>query len=276
MKYKLSVLMPAKRVALWKRVYDSIKASFSGKWELIIISSFDLPSSLKNKSNINFIKSHRSPLHKQQMGLCQAEGEYITAISDDTIYEPNFLDSSFKILEGKDYKFYLILKYLEGKEFRYPMSNNIDYPWYISNWDFMLSDEYYYQQRHASSNFKYVPYHALVLSNMLITRKLLYLLGGWDCIYHSVPMANNDLAIRMCRYNCKGFIQDGISQKSGWMIGSTEDHSALHRVQIEHDEPLFKEMYNGFSKYWGPGRLMIDINNWKNTKEIWEWRKNEI
>ena len=46
---KLSILCPAIRVDKWVRVYESINESFSGEWELILITSKTLPKELQNK-----------------------------------------------------------------------------------------------------------------------------------------------------------------------------------------------------------------------------------
>jgi len=275
MKYDLSILMPAKRVANWEGVYHSIAKSFHGKWELIIVTSHDLPSELRYKDNIKLIYNNRSPMAKQQLGLCRAEGEYITAISDDTLYEPWFLDESFKILKDKDYKFYLVLKYVEGENTKLPIESLIDLPNYQMSWDFMMSDEYYYLKLHNTSNFKYVPYSAHIISNAIISRQVLWELGGWDCVFNVVPMANNDLNIRMIKYGCRGTIQDGMSQKCDWIHGKKGDHSAVHRAQVKHDEPLFKDMYDKDGTHWGPGRMIIPLDNWKNTEEEWSWRHEE-
>jgi len=120
MKYDLSVVVPASRVKRWEKFYDSIDKTFSGSWELILITSKQLPEALKKKSNINLIYSERAPLHKQQMGICQVKGKYITCSSDDTLFQPGFLDTSFKLLKGRDWKFYVILKFVEGPQFEYP------------------------------------------------------------------------------------------------------------------------------------------------------------
>lgn len=267
--YKLSVLMPAKRLDRWVGVYNSIRDSFAYSWELIIITSHNLPEELKEKSNITLIHSERAPMHKQQIGLIRAKGEYITAISDDTLFVPNFLTETFKEFKGRDYKFYIILKYVEGENHDYPPCARIDFPDYVTAWDFMLNDDYYYVRRHDMSNLKYVPYPALVLSNAIFTKQVLLELGGWDCIYHTVPMANNDLAIRLWRYGCKGWIQPGMSQQCSWMPREEGDHSAVHLAFVKNDQPIFQKMWTTLC---GADRLKIPLDNWKDTDEVWRWR----
>ena len=86
---KLSVLMPAKRTDRWLGLWESINNSFSGDWELRIGTSMEVPPEILEKPNVFVTNSHRSPLHKQQQLLCEAKGEYVTAISDDTLFQPN-------------------------------------------------------------------------------------------------------------------------------------------------------------------------------------------
>jgi len=267
-RYKLSVLVPAKRFERWEKLYNSIRDSFAFGWELVIITAYDLPDCLREKSNITVINSHRSPLHKQQIGLTKAKGDYITCLSDDTIFEPNFITNAWGQLTD-NYKDFFVCKYVEGDDFHYPDWYLKERPDFKTNWEFMMDDSYYYQNTHLSSDYKHTPPESLILSNAIMSRQLLLELGGWDCMYHAVPMANNDLAIRMINYGCTGRILPGLSQKCGFMYEGTGDHSSLHLVQYEHDEPLFKKIYNGKDN---PKRTTIPINNWKDTPEIWEWR----
>jgi hypothetical protein len=117
MKPKLSVLMPAKRTERWAGLYDSINNSFSGEWELLISTKMEIPENMKNIKNASFVFSERSPLHKQQELLTMAKGEYITAISDDTLFQPDAFDRTFEILEkNENHGKFAVCKYLEGKE----------------------------------------------------------------------------------------------------------------------------------------------------------------
>ena len=60
MKYKLSVLCPAIRDDRWVEMYNAIGKSFSGSWELVLVTERTLPDELKDKSNIKVVVSERS------------------------------------------------------------------------------------------------------------------------------------------------------------------------------------------------------------------------
>ena len=260
---KLSVILPAKRKERWENLYNSIENAFSDSWELVIITHLSLPDSLKNKSNIKLINSSRAPLPKQQMGMIQSEGEYITYMSDDGVMVGGSMDRTFRLLKGKNYKFFVVNKYLEGEK------TNLIKGEFKTNYDFMRDDSYYLLVTHDSSNFKYVPYSSPIMSFATISKKLMIELGGWDCQFQTCPMAYSDLAARLIKHGCEYIIQDDIVHICGHMPGTTGDHSAIHHVQTEQDEPLFQKMYG--DNYIE--RIKIPLDNWKHSEEIWSARQ---
>lgn len=272
MKYDLSILMPAIRVEKWNDMYKSIGEAFKGTWELVIITSKDLPEKLKDKDNIKMIYSRRSPMGKQQEGLCQAEGKYITVVSDDSEWEPNALDKTFKEMGDHYYQHITVLKYLEGKEFDFPK-------WYIhdveedmrfkTNYDFMKADKYYFTGTHDSSKMPGIPHNSPILSVAIITKELLEEIGGWDCRFQSQAMGNIDLAARIMNYGCTFTIQDLIVSRCGYMKQDTGDHGPIHYAQIEDDQPLLEKIYAKENN-----RAIINLDNWKDSPEIWERGKD--
>ena len=277
MKYELSVIMPAIRTERWKDVYNSIKASFSGTWELVIITERKIPSEIRNEPNLKVIFSERSPMAKQQESLKRTEGEYITVMSDDSLWLPGALDRTFKetIPKLEDYKSLIVLKYLEGKEFEFPQ-------WYIdqvaddmkfkTNYDFMRADKYYWTDTHGSSQMKGIPFHSPILSCAIYNRKLLFEVGGWDAIFGSQAIGNVDLAARLMYHGCKYIIQDFVSSTCGYMEQATSDHGAIHYCQILEDQPLIEQMYNRERQ----DRIIIDIDNWQNSDPIWKWKNPKL
>jgi len=111
---KLSVLVSSIRTERLKNLYDSIKQSFSGEFELIVISPYDLPWVMKDIYNVKLIKSFRSPCACQQQGLLEATGDWLAWSSDDCTYLPNAIDDSFKLLEGKDENTIIVSKILRA------------------------------------------------------------------------------------------------------------------------------------------------------------------
>ena len=298
MKPKLSVLMPAKRTERWLGLWESINNSFSESWELLIGTSQTVPSEILGKPNVFVTSSHRSPLHKQQELLCSARGKYVTAISDDTLFQPDAFNRTFEELEKIENKTkFAVCKYLEGKEIRFepfyspdagphllyemqpPQAGRNDnkHTWYFTpryrtNYDFMRSDEHYLCKTHNSSNMKYVHPRAPILSNAIFPYDLIVGFGGWDCRWESVPMANNDLA---CRLMCAGLdyiMSPVVTQICGYMEHGSGDHGALHEAALA-DAVIFKEMYE---KPEVIERRSINLMNFKNTPEVWARRANHV
>jgi len=266
MKYKLTVLLSAIRQDRWVGVYESIKKAFSGTWELIIVTDRPIPPELSQKENIRWIYSQRSPIQKQQEGLCQAKGEWVTWMSDDSLWEPNALDEIFKNIKGLNYKQFLVMKYLEGPEFYFPPEHYKRWG-YRTNYDFMKSDAYYMCRTHDSSNFPFVPKNTPIISISLVSLRVLKEIGGWDCIFQTLAIGNDDLSIRLIKHGCSYEIIDLVAQTCGWMPNTKGDHSAVHYAQIEDDQPLLAKMY---STNECKDRIVIPLDNWKQSDAVWK------
>ena len=100
----------------------------------------------------------------------------------------------------------------------------------------------------------------------LVPRELLLKLGGWDCQFEVCPMAYNDLAIRLQRYDVDFIIQDEVMYKCGHMPGLSGDHAPVHNAQIIHDQPLFKRIYTDAKS---KERTSVLLNNWQRSPERW-------
>lgn len=269
MKYQLSILMPAIRSEKWVEIYKSIEKSFSGTWELIIITEVEHPKELEDKTNIKYIFSERSPMQKQQEALEHVEGEWITVMSDDSLWHEGKLDEAFKLTEGLDYKTMIVMKYLESHEqpmgVAYMPSVNVKKR-YDTNWDFMKSDEYYYLENHGTCQLPGMPKPAPVLSVALISTKLILETGGWDCEYQVQGIGNCDYAARLMFYGCKFIIADIVVSSCGFMDDDTGDHGPIHYAIIEDDEPLLRKHYRDDGR---KNLTVIPLDNWKNTPAFW-------
>lgn len=254
MNYKLSVLVPSIRPHNLKKLYDSIKEACSQTFEMIVVSPFELPESLKTEDNVRLIQDWGSPIRAQQLGLVNSTGEYVSWCADDGICLPGSYDKAFELLEGKDYKTVIMGKYREGD----------------GNTDEMVKDHYYYLNNHSGSVCQFMPDNTLMLNCGIVSRQILFELGGWDAkTFQVCPYAYHDLAIRLQKYGCEFIIQQEEMFKCSHMPDCTGDHGPIHMAQIYFDEPMFKEIYN--HPYWSK-RIAIDIDNWKQAPTKWERR----
>lgn len=274
-KYKLSVICPAIRTERWLDVYNSIAASFSDTWELILVTEMPLPEELKDKVNIKVIFSERSPMAKQQQGLCAVEGEFVTIISDDSVFLPTTLDQTFENIKWMgdkfNYKTIFILKYLEGKEFDFPAWYHEQVPahrQFKTNYDFMRDNMYYWSDTHDSSKMPGIPHHSPILSCAVYTTKLLLEVGAWDSIFQSQAMGNIDLSARLMYFGCSYIIQDIVVSKCGYMEQATGDHGRIHYAQLYDDQPLLEEWYKSKRE----DRIFQKLDNWKNSDPVWKFK----
>lgn len=259
---KLSILVPSIRPQNLAKLYNSIKTAFSGEFEMIVASPYDLPEDLRF-DNVKLIRTFRAPLAAQQEALCSAEGEYISWAADDGYYLPGSIDRAFELIndhiqdtgpEEFEHKILVMGKYQEGDRVN----------------DHMEKDEYYILNNHHGSQAMFLPEKTWMLNCGIVSRKILLELGGWDSKnFWACPIGYNDLAIRLQKYGCKFIIQQEMMFTCSHMPGETGDHAPLHIIQTRRDEPMYKEIYNHpyFSK-----RLAIDIDNWKQTPERFENR----
>lgn len=254
LKYKLTVLCPGIRNKNWEKLYNSIIESFNGRFEIIFCGPYDLPQELTLKDNIKYIKDFGSPTRAQQIALLQAKGEYIAWAADDGVFLPNALNIAFKKIEPNSV---VMGKYYEG-------NNDGDMP--------MQDDAYYILSNHDSMKLKYVPKGYYMFNVGIVSRETLLKFGGFDCQFEVLPMAFNDLAIRLQLRGIKFIIQDELMFKCSHMPGHEGDHGPIHDAQTLHDEPLFKKIY---SQNMYQGRIEIQLNNWERSPSRWIRRFGE-
>lgn len=252
--YKLSVLVPSIRPGNLISLYNSIKMSFSGEFEMIVAGPYELPTPLAALPNVKWIKTFRSPIAAQQEALIHSTGEWISWMADDGVALPGMLDESFKLLEGKGYKWIVVSKYQEG-------DNPVD----------MDTDKYYFLRHHDSMRLPGVPTPAMLLNCGLVSCQLLMGMGGWEASRFQVcPMSYNDFSIRAFKFGAEWILQDKPVFKCSHLPGGQGDHLPIHIAQTEYDQPVFTGIYSTLHD-----RMVIDINNWKESPEVWDLRFKE-
>ena len=249
---KLSCILPGIRPGNWKKVYDSLADTTKEKYELIIISPYELPYSLRSKKNVKLIKDYGSPVRCQQIGLINCTGEWITWAADDGYFLTDSMDIAFDSLINKKENTVVIGKYHEGQA-------SAD----------MNTIKYYRIYTHDASRCKYIPTDCLMLMVGLVSRNKIMELGGFDCAFEVLPMAFNDLSLRLYNDKCEFIFQEAVMFKCGHFPGTTGDHAPIHNAQVYFDLPKFKMIY---SRQESQQRIKIDIDNWKNVPERWTRR----
>lgn len=239
--------MTAIRPKKWLKVYKAIGNAFHGSWELIIVSPERLPLQLLDKPNIQFIQDWGCPTRCQQIALTKAQGEYVAWTVDDGVYLPKTLDKHLALLTDKKF---ISLKYTEGTH---------------SSMDMAL-DKYYIINYHSGALNIFVNPEFKLLNFGIGKTSILKELGGWDCQFETLAFSQLDLAIRLQMAGYEVQISNGLCLICEWMPGIQGDHAPMHHSQIEHDEPIYREIY---SKESCKERIYIPLNNWQNSPEKW-------
>lgn len=254
MKPFLSIIMPAVRVNNWVRIFDSILGAWGGEFELIIISHRPLPLELQKIEQVVYIYDEGCPTRKTQLGLIATRGEYVTYFVDDGIYLPNKLNELYQETAFADP---IALKYGES------VDGNSHLP-------IMESDEYYKFHYHSVLHLPGIPsLDCKVLSFAIFPTHMLKGIGGFDCRFEHIAMAETDLSVRLENQGIKVGISREVMLHLTWEPGDAGAHAGVNHAQMDHDLPLFLDMYKDDAN---KGREIIDIENWKDSPAVWTRR----
>jgi hypothetical protein len=238
--------MPGIRVDRWVNVYNSIQLDFP--WELIIVSppcQFPL-----NKSNVKHFVDYGSPVRASCIAASLAEGKYFTYIADDAIVFSETIKKAINILDNDmNGRLVVVTKYLEACTEVHP--------------------DWYYQLNIAYPKTPFIPDNWLIFNTAIMHRDYYEYLGGWDANYETTAVSHADIANRSQRDGCSTILLQDPLLDCTHMPGTSGDHGPIYHAHVEHDEPLYKQIYNSPDCV---NRTKIDINNWKKADSIWRRR----
>jgi len=253
---KLSVIVPSIRTARLLAWFESFEASYSGAWELIVVSPFQLPAELEGRAK--WIQDWGHPVRCQQLGLLAATGDYVHRGVDDSLYLPGTMDAAVAKLTD-DYKTVVSAKYTE---------TNASVDRTHKDFQNMNDSKYYDIGYHLQASSFFVPDHYKLLNFGLVSRKLLLEVGGWDCYFESVAIAELDLAVRLQRAGANLELSDEIVLECDWMPGHQGDHGPMHDA-FEPDMEKYRAIYN---KPECGSRIAVPLDNWQQAAPRWSRR----
>jgi hypothetical protein len=258
------VILPGIRKKNWLTFYKFLENSFNQSFELILVSPFEPEEELLNKNNVKFIKDFGSAARCQQIALTYCNGKYITWGADDGVFLKDKLQEAIEFLEKNktSYKDIVTCKYFEGKG-----SGGVLH----SSGKSEMSQDFYYKIKYACSwlNSPYVPEDYWILNVGIIETKYAKEVGGWDAQFEGTSVAHMDFAIRAQRNGSVFYMLEKPIFVCTHTLGPSGDHIPIHFGQIEHDEPLLRQIY---SRPDCVNRIKINLNNWENAAPIWQRR----
>lgn len=250
----LSIILPSIRPI--DKLYNSIEASYSGSWELIVVGP-RAPLLKKGDPRVRYIEDYGSPNRCQQIGLYNACGDFVTWAADDGEFLPGMLDKMFEYHKAKSSHGdgpIVIGKYLES-------ANPSKCMW---------EDDYYKFGYHAGLRSPGIDPNFWLMNVALCYRGIIEHYGGWRAnIFETTTIAHMDLAIRIQQNAAESlFIYPDPVFQCDHTPGTEGDHGPVHYAHVDHDEPLLKSMYSAHSIEVP----CVKIDNWKQSPPVWDRR----
>jgi hypothetical protein len=251
----VSIVMPGIRPQNWEASFHSILDATSHQFELIIVSPFELPSTLLKYSQIKIVKDFGSPARANQIGVSLAVGKILYPNhSDDALFLPKAIDDNINLLLslGDSKKNIVTCKYSESQGFSHPNR--------------FQPDEYYLLKNAYPLKKELIPDNWYILNGPFWHREYFVSLGGYDCIFQVCPIAHADLALRAHIDGANIVLSQIPITKNDH---NQSDHGPIEFCQINIDGPIL------YQKYLAPFNSIqknIPIDNWKKAPTIWNLR----
>lgn len=261
-KPELSIILPAIRVEKWDHLYDTICASTSRSFELIICGPYALTEKLQTARNVKYVKDFGSPTRASAIAMMLAEGKLITWICDDAVLLPGALDAAIDELYamGDDTKNVVLTKYLEGMNGTQKV-NQPDYYYLINGREGFRPCTY----------SPHLPDDWLIFNTAIMYRSFFEELGGLDCNYEHAAMADTDFAIRAQMMGANVHLTQVTLYDCDH---GQDDHKPIEIAQLQFDEPRIQAKYRNLE--WRANlQTVIRADNWKNFPTIWSRRFGE-
>lgn len=257
MSVDVSILCPTIRTPLLPAFYESSqRACVDHSYEIVFVSPFEKPKYFEDKRNVKWIKDYGCPSRATQIGAAQCEGEFIYNTVDDGLFVEGCIDSAITQFSEECKPSDIInIRYRESanaeKKDQFPESYWC--VWGIPNLA-MLSE--------VNNMWK-------VALHFFMKRELFHTLGGVDCQFEYVNHGAHDLIFRAQHQGSEVYP----SRVEGLLCTHTPertgDHAPIHDAQLEHDEPLFNEMWSSLPSR---GSVLLDFNNFMEQPSVWERR----
>lgn len=250
-KYDLSVLISGIRTHNWKEIFESLKTACTKyTFEIVFVGPFDLPEELKKENNIKFIRDYGQPSRCVQRGLLECEGRLLFQTVDDCNFLNNSLDLAIDLYNSTcSEKDIINGRYFEGGD--------------------QMPLVYWIAHHHPSLRLPKIHPEWRIALQPIINTEYAKSIGGWDCRYEYCNAGQHDFVFRVQSDGGKIYNSPIEICNADHMPMYSGDHEPIERLWEENDFPLLKDMYGEQSP---PREIKIDINNWKNTSEVWKRR----
>lgn len=258
-KIDVSLLVPTIRIPNLPNFYKSLQKSCSKySFEIVFISPFELPDTLKEYNNIKWIQDYGTPSRCSQLGLFECEGELLYHTVDDAIFFEGKVDEGIdlykKVCGRKDV---VNMRYREGPNF----SGAEMHPMFWTAW--------YHQELRLPG----IPQHYKISLHHLLNREYLMEMGAYDCSFIHMNFNLHDTMFRIQYDGGRLFDSPSSVTNCDQFSVDTVDHKPIFDSHNQEDLPRFRTLYS--DPHILQKRSKIDINNWSDSPTIWKRRFKE-
>jgi len=265
--YDISILLPTIRTHLLEDLYESLCSScHQHTFEFVCVGPFDIPQSLLEKDNVKYIKDYGQPTRCIQLALINSTGKLVHPLVDDCFYYPYTLSNTIDIFDCHCRQNDIIgMRFFENPEHYKAIKNRQTTEQHTQFRNECHPDIYWF----AGPSYYYLkginPNWCLACL-FIANRDLIIRFGGWDCQFEYINHSTHDLLCRLQKNDSMFLLTQYDVFVANWYEGITMDHAPIHYGQ-GRDDPIFRNMW-----LYPNNRNIIDIDNWKNTSEIWTRR----
>ena len=250
----ITFLIPGIRTTRWKRLYDSLHLACKNyKWELLLISPFDLPLELQDKDDVRLIKDRGQVSRCVQIGVPEVKSELFYIGMDDTVYiEDSFDEAIAKYDEYADESTIMQCTYTEGGHAQ--------------------PNHYWSAAFHDAFKLAGIDQLWKTATQPILHKDYFIEQGGFDCRWEYMDKPMHDFMFRAQRNGSEIIYSPTTVGITDWWPDHQGDHGPVHDAEVLHDFPIFNEMWSVPND-----RNKIDYDNWKDTPDVWKRRfPNEV
>lgn len=249
--YDISIFLPSIRTHLIPGWYRSLEQACQyHSFQVVLCGPFDFPEEISQKDNVKIIKSYSHPTKAAQIAAINCDGEYLCHVVDDGFFNKNSIDENIKLMQSKQKIDIIGLRYTEGQNYT----------------GFFRDDKWWQAGFHEYEEWTNIPPYWGKNCHFIMDTNYFKHVGGFDCCFEYLNHACHDLQFRLQQNGSKFYNSRDTVMLCNWTPG-TPEHQPIADGQIQHDNPLFREMW-----YNGSERFKIDLENYKQYPEIWSRR----
>ena len=278
----LTVILTGIHPEDWVMFCDTLEsAAVNLTYELIIIGPYPPTPEVQGRDYVRFVKRQACPNRCIQEATTMANGKYLS-VACEGVFVPNSYDNMFLMLDShnKEHKTVITGKYVEGastthkkRRSKLPHFRGGFYPKAIK---LHGTDEYWRISFHAAIASEFIPNDWLTMNLHVIKTEYWKEIGGFDCQFECQSMALADLATRIQRDGGQIYLTNFFLMYLDHVPGVPGDpqkgHGPVYHAQIDHDQPLYRSIYDHESCL----DRVVNYDNWKLAPKNWGRRKFDV